>query len=201
MWRWMFSCANQLLHKFQKYLIYTIIANKMNHGQTSSLIQDGWLDSPCTNTFDVMRRGSDPDWIDNWSLCLFCCLYACLFIDITVRTYSFPCVYSQVYQQTFYMQISLGVRNVLQSIQCTVCFPLRFVFKLLVPSLTFALHSPSMSLLPRCYICRRSRTLCMSKNRWVTCSETFSIALFCVFKSVIKDGFYFFIKLWEKKTV
>lgn len=87
-------------------------------------------------TFNVMGRGSDPGWIDNWSVWLFCCLFTCLFIDLTVHTYSFSCVYSQVYQQTFYVQISLGVRNVLQSIQCTVCFPLRFVFKLLVPSLT-----------------------------------------------------------------
>ena len=38
----------------------------------------------------------------------------------------------------------------------------------------------------------------MSKNRWVKCSETFSVALLYIVNNVIKACLYLFIKLRKK---
>lgn len=40
----------------------------------------------------------------------------------------------------------------------------------------------------------------MSKNRWVKCSETFSIALLYILNGVIKVCFCLFIKLWGEEN-
>lgn len=98
-------------------------------------------------------------------------------------------------------QINLRVKTVSQSIQCTVYFLSSFVFKLLVLCSTGNLCHILQALLFCFYnICRRNRALCMSKNRWVKHSETFSIALLCVVNSIIKVCFYLFIKLWGKEN-